>query len=388
MPSMSEVQTDRPESRQRPSIDGAGTAADRAFRGIVSTVDHGVTLLSPQGGKASRRVLYVNSYGGAAVLEQIRTGALAPHHLWGCFELVRMGYEVAVAEPLPDFYLHRNPLPHDLRLVSRVREWLGDDGIVYCGHNVLYWLPFLKALRAVRSRIVSLLFAREPLHFARRHDGIIALNPAAADHARRLAPRAKVAHLGWGVDLDGYTPVPYEPGSFLSCGVTLRDHATLRDAADRCGHAIRVITPGAPPALEWPRNVTLLSGTGSGPAVPYRTLLDDHYGRCIASLIILKHDAAQYTGIGMTNLLEAMAMARPVILTRTGALPTELDVQAEGCGLWVPPNDADALAAAMTRLASDPTAAEAMGQQGRRLCEQHYNIVRYARDLHDFFESL
>jgi len=27
------------------------------------------------------------------------------HHLWGCVELVKLGYEVAIAEPLRHFYL-------------------------------------------------------------------------------------------------------------------------------------------------------------------------------------------------------------------------------------------------------------------------------------------
>ena len=83
-----------------------------------------------------------------------------------------------------------------------------------------------------------------------------------------------------------------------------------------------------------------------------------------------------------------MAMGRPVIVTRTGALPTEIDVEESGCGLHVPPEDPDALAAAVELLAKDPERAQAMGQTGRRLCEDYYNIARYASELHQFFESL
>ena len=81
-----------------------------------------------------------------------------------------------------------------------------------------------------------------------------------------------------------------------------------------------------------------------------------------------------------------MAMARPVILTRTGALPTEIDVERVGCGLHVPPENPDALAEAIEFLASDPSRAKAMGEAGRRLVETRYNIQRYADDLHKFFE--
>ena len=77
-----------------------------------------------------------------------------------------------------------------------------------------------------------------------------------------------------------------------------------------------------------------------------------------------------------------------VIVTRTGALPTEIDVEKEGCGLFVPPNDDRALADAIDRISSDPEEARRMGERGRALCESHYNIVRYADQLHDFFNSL
>jgi glycosyltransferase involved in cell wall biosynthesis len=81
-------------------------------------------------------------------------------------------------------------------------------------------------------------------------------------------------------------------------------------------------------------------------------------------------------------------MARPVILTRTGALPTEIDVEKAGCGFFVPPEDPVALAEAIEALGNDPKRAEAMGQKGRELVERYYNIERFANDLHKFFESL
>ena len=123
------------------------------------------------------------------------------HHLWGCLELARMGYEVALTDPLPHFYLHRHPFPHDLKLLQIIRDWLGNHGIIYCAHTLLYWLPFLKSLRALKLPIVSLTYAREHLDFARAHTGIIALTPAAADQAKKMAPKARISHLAWGVDL-------------------------------------------------------------------------------------------------------------------------------------------------------------------------------------------
>ena len=174
------------------------TAAEQhpLLKGIVERTEQGLVVLGPANSSPVRRLLHVNAYGGQAVWNKVKQGLVPPHQLLGCLELARMCYEVALAEPLPDFYLYRHPIPHDLKLLGFIRSWLGPDGIVYCGHNVLFWLPMLRALGAIRNPIISLLYAREPLDWSRAHRGIIALTPAAAEQARKLAPRATVAVFG------------------------------------------------------------------------------------------------------------------------------------------------------------------------------------------------
>jgi glycosyltransferase involved in cell wall biosynthesis len=362
------------------------------LEGIAEREEEGFVILSPASSKPVRRVLHINAYGGRSVWEKVKNGLVPPHQLLGCLELVRMGYEVAMAEPLPDFYLYRKPLPHDLRLLSFVRSWLGPDGIIYCGHNVLFWLPMLAALGAIRSPIVSLLYAREPLDWSRAHRGIIALTPAAEEQARKLAPKAKISHLGWGVALPSFPLLEYRPQFFLSCGIANRDFRTLSEAAALSGLPLRVICPGIPAGLQWPANADVVDG-GNGwnvdaKRITFHDLLHQHYAASTASLIILKEDAIEYTANGFTNLIEALALGRPVIVTRTGALTGEIDVEKAGCGIHVPPGDPRSIAAAMNALARDPQMAQELGQKGRQLCERNYNIDRYARDLHRFFESL
>jgi putative colanic acid biosynthesis glycosyltransferase WcaI len=69
-------------------------------------------------------------------------------------------------------------------------------------------------------------------------------------------------------------------------------------------------------------------------------------------------------------------------------VPSEIDVEKTGCGIFVPPEDPDALAEAIDTIGNDPKSAEAMGRKGRELVERYYNIERYADHLHRFFESL
>ena len=361
-------------------------------RGITESTQHGVPVLSPLKGIVSRRLIYVDSYGGASVWAKIKRGDMPPHHLRGCLELARMGYEVALAEPLPDFYFNRHGIPHDLRLLKMVRQWLGPEGIIFCGHNVLYWLLLLKKLGLIRCRIVSNLWAREPLNLAGAHSGIIGLTGAGAEQARKLAPNVEVAQLGWGADLSVFPRLKYRPEALFSCGIALRDFKTLSLAAGKSAAPIEVVCPGTLHDVTWPSNVRAVDG-GQGwnfekKRLTYQELLHNYYGRSAGSLIILKNDPAEYTAVGFTEIIEALAMARPIIMTRTGALPTEIDVEKAGCGLLVPPDDPGALANAIEILSKDPKRAEAMGQKGRQLAESYYNIERYARDLHKFFESL
>jgi glycosyltransferase involved in cell wall biosynthesis len=76
---------------------------------------------------------------------------------------------------------------------------------------------------------------------------------------------------------------------------------------------------------------------------------------------------------GMSNaLLEAMAMARPVIAT---AVDGNLDVVRDGVtGLLVPPRDPAALAAALLRLVDAPERAREMGRAARTRIEEAFTV--------------
>ncbi len=82
-------------------------------------------------------------------------------------------------------------------------------------------------------------------------------------------------------------------------------------------------------------------------------------------------------------ILEAMAMARPVVASRVGGVP-EL-VQDGETGLLTAPRDEAALAESLLRLAKDPSLREAMGNRARQSIgieyELEHNIARYAAEL-------
>lgn len=348
----------------------------------------GGVILSRPGRANGRRVLFINSYGGPDLWRKIRTGLQPTHHLWGCIELLSRGYTVLVAEPLKHFEWRRRIFPHDLKYHRHIVDWVRRDDIIFCAHTLLYWLPLLQLLGYRRRPLVSLTYARETLDFAAAHRGVIALTPAAAEEARRMAPRAKVAMLGWGADLAFFPVLPYSPQFFLSNGRTHRDFDTLARGVALAGLPTSVLSAPRSPEIPWSRHVDRIPSTASGEAVSFNELLHRYYANCTASLIALKTDPLEKTAVGLTSAIEAMAMARPVVVTKTGAMPGILNLDQSRCGLAISPEDPAALAEAMKFLAANPAAAAEMGAAGRRHCESYFNIERYASDLDAFFESL
>jgi glycosyltransferase involved in cell wall biosynthesis len=76
---------------------------------------------------------------------------------------------------------------------------------------------------------------------------------------------------------------------------------------------------------------------------------------------------------------EAGAFGRPVIAAQSGALP-EIVVHGR-TGLLVPPDDPQALAAAITRIVSDGTLRSTMGVEARRRVEDFFSIERQASEF-------
>jgi glycosyltransferase involved in cell wall biosynthesis len=82
---------------------------------------------------------------------------------------------------------------------------------------------------------------------------------------------------------------------------------------------------------------------------------------------------------GATVVVEAMAVGRAVIVSRVGGMPEV--VPDERNGILVTPNDEAGLSRAIERLAGDWELAARMGQEGRRLVEEHYTLARHVEML-------
>ena len=73
------------------------------------------------------------------------------------------------------------------------------------------------------------------------------------------------------------------------------------------------------------------------------------------------------------KLYGAMAAGRPVVFVGPDHCESADTIRDAGCGITIPPGDADGLVAALELLASDPSLARRMGERGRSAFLAHYD---------------
>jgi len=218
------------------------------------------------------------------------------------------------------------------------------------------------------------------------HTGFLCLTQKAEATFGKYAPSS---FLPWCVDLDMFDgkpakALPKRP-FFLSTGKTQRDFSTLVQAACNVDAEIRIIGPASLRPTKLPANLCWIDTTLDPPdqAIDYPTLRE-WYAQCIGVCIPLTGDADDTCGY--TNLLEGMAMSKPVLMTKSGCL--DLDPEAEGCGLWIRPKDIEDWTVKMNLLIEKPNLAAKMGEKGRKIAERNFSPERFDTNVVDFLKKL
>lgn len=181
----------------------------------------------------------------------------------------------------------------------------------------------------------------------------------------------RVALIPFCIDTDFYRPMPApDRGELyvLSCGLDAgRDFDILLGIADQISSAI-TIKAGRSFALDQSAhpNVTVLCEHLSYPA------FRDLYAGA-SMVVITTKDTPNASGV--TTLMEAMAMGKPVIVSDNPALRDYLPPP--DAGVVIPVGDRAALQAAIADLLDHPTKAAAMGQRARE-----FAVAKFHPRLH------
>lgn len=202
-------------------------------------------------------------------------------------------------------------------------------------------------------------------------------------------PRDRIRVVGPGVDLRWFAPTPAFgrlDERVPVCGLVsyldgragvevLIDAAALVRAQ---GVDVHFLVVGDGPDARRLRRLAWQRGVANRvsfvpPETDYRLLLRG-FDLCVSP----KTDA----GLRL-SVLEAMASARPVVVSATGAVFAM--VRENETGLVVTPGSAPALAKAVLALVRDPARARALGDAGRAWVVEHFNLAERAAELVDVY---
>jgi glycosyltransferase involved in cell wall biosynthesis len=105
--------------------------------------------------------------------------------------------------------------------------------------------------------------------------------------------------------------------------------------------------------------------------------------RAIAGLDLVVHASTKGEPFGQV-IIEGMAAGKPVVATDGGGVP---EIVEDGkTGILVPMENAEAMAAAICGILSDPWMAAEMGRRGRERVKQRFTLERTARGVEQVYE--
>ena len=300
--------------------------------------------------------------------------------LWGQFHVGRPDLVIATS---PQFLCaaagHAIARTRSLPFVFEVRD-LWPESIVAVG-----------ALPARHPIVRGLTLIEE--HLYRRADRIVVVTDSFAARLRgRGVAAEKIEVVKNGVDLDRFVPGPRDTplrerlgyaGKFVVSYVGTHGMAHGLDRVLDVAAALRpqdqirflFVGEGAERQRLEARATTESLGNVRFLGVLPREAMSEVYATSDLCLVPLRKTELFQTVLP-SKIFEILAMARPVLLSVDGE--ARALVEASGGGVFVPPEDASAMAEVILRLAQDPAACRDMGQRGRAYVKEHFDRKRLA----------
>lgn len=261
------------------------------------------------------------------------------------------------------------------------------DAIFSNGENVGIPLALLLKLTGRRPGHVTighrLSAGKKRLFFTllqahRQIDTIFLYAQSQVDFAedRLRIPADKIRLIAFHADDHFFRPQPGTPDAdgdqICAAGLEWRDYPTLIEAAAETPD-LRVRLAAASP---WSKHKNETAGRALPANVEARRYdyagLRDLYARSGFVVVPLYENDFQ---AGVTTILEAMAMGKAVIATRTTG---QTDVIVDGeTGLSVPPGDVQGWREAIARLRSDDALRARLGRNARLWVEEHASLSRW-----------
>ena len=189
----------------------------------------------------------------------------------------------------------------------------------------------------------------------------------------------------WGVDLDIFksytekqTNIPTQDYIY-STGISGRDYKTLIEAFKYIDFNLKITSKGdEDESLKYNTLPNVFIDHSIKPGLYSVGLIrKDYYNSLAVAIPLVK--SSQLETIGITVIMEALAMGKPIISTINPMYP--FDLQKEKIGLYVDYNDVEGWRESVNFLIKNPDEAREMGERGRYLCEKKYNYNLFSMEV-------
>lgn len=232
------------------------------------------------------------------------------------------------------------------------------------------WPASIAAVGAMEQNVFLRWMERLELYLYRRSEAVIALTRSfKEDLVRRGVPPGKIAVVINGVDLPRYAPRPRDKELAKRYG--LEEHFVVGYIGTHgMAHALEKVLDVAERMERLPDLRFLFVGGGAGKAklegelakrklknvvlVPPqpKERMPEFWSLCSVALVHLK-DTPVFASVIPSKIFEAMGMGLPVLLASPKGEASRI-VESGGAGVWVPPEDPEALERGIRKLKDEP----------------------------------
>ena len=352
-----------------------------------------------------RKIFVLNNYSFQRVWQEVQDKLKPNHHLYGINYLKQYGYELVLV-PFDDAQKHfttrfsrfwkKSKLPIPLgdlfQQLYVLRHCTAKDVVYAPCQTQTQFLSYLRAIGLFRAKIIVLAhhppirgryrairtwFFRWEL---RGTDAYPSLSERIATKINTFMPhKSKGVH--WGPDMKFYEPYQDDQlGTYyLAAGRTGRDFATFATACVAAQVNAKIVCL----KNDFERHLKPFAEQQNINVIANEAEQDYMYDQltpimaAARAICIPLYEAKSHLA-GLTSLTDALALGKPILMTRNDFI--DIDIEKEGIGFWIAPNDHNAWTNAIQQL-QDDNLCRAMGQRAKQLGSQSWNIERFAQEI-------
>ena len=344
------------------------------------------------------------------IVREWKQGCFPSHFLYGALQLGDYGIDVVWHHQKHTYKRFWDMLVATWKVLTCRKHY----DVLYATHSLgIEPIILLRALRLYRHPIVvwhhqPIVKAKNPIRealarlFYRGMDHMIFFSEQLIQDSllSEKADKSRMSMVHWGADLDYYSPLSRPlprgggekqeasllggrlEGGFISTGKELRDFETLLKAFHETGLPLTLYAEKRRQtyfeSLHPAGNIELHYGDRP---IPHEIALHVAKSRCVCICC----QKSNYT-VGLTTVVEALALGLPILCTRNPQMP--VDLEAEGCGFWIEVGDVEGWVEKLRYIVDNPEEAKLMGQKGRALAEKYYNVKQCGKEVAEIIKQV